>query len=209
MHIFENFNNLRHHNDLFDNLFKNHGHLDNAIMCNNDWISVLFNDLCYCFEDLLNVIDGLNDSLFLFDNDFIWDISIDLHNVGMFNALWLRKNMASILQILDLLNNVRDCNDFVDKFLNVLVDIYKHWNDSFDYFNFSWSLDEYRFCKLDDFGNFHNWTDYFLCKLLNFLNLFFSLVSYNMLFSNALNLLNFLLNIGFLNLVEEIFLLDN
>lgn len=57
--MLEHFYDLRHHCDFFYDFFKDVRHLDNFVLCDNDRISVSFDDFSGCFEHFINSMNSV------------------------------------------------------------------------------------------------------------------------------------------------------
>ncbi len=161
-----NFNDLRHLNDLFNNLLDNVWNFDN-LLHNSFYLNDLFlNDL-----NLSNFWNGVVNNLF--NNHRLFNL-YNLLNVNWnLNDFWnLNNSFHNLLHYSwnfnDSFNNLLNFNDLFSEFVNVLN--YLHWNmHNFLYFL---NLDDFD----DLFNNFFNWNDlrnfnHSLYNLLyNFLN---------------------------------------
>ena len=214
MNILQNFYNLWHNHDLFNNFLKNVWNFNEPFLVSNDW------DWC-----LLISVDNLKDLLDMIDvSDNFFEF---FHNYGFLNCS---------LNLLDSFVLILDLNDSLIFFYNFLYSFYYDWNlnDLLDnFFNISVNVNKLRhnflnfiyFWYLDnnlsyslnfmDFRNSYCFLYYFFDNLLGSNNLLYNWLDWNDLFSFNNNLFNFFTDIRYLfdyllySLVNDYFFLNS
>lgn len=134
MNILQYFNNLWHHDNLFNNLFQNIWNLNEFLFVRNYWYWCLFISI-YNLKDFFDMVD-ISHNLFelLHDNCFL-DNSFNFSDCFIF-VLYFNNFLILSNNLFDLFNNDGYFNNFLNNFFNISVNVNKLWNDSFNFNNF-------------------------------------------------------------------------
>lgn len=146
MNIFQNFNDLWHNNNFFNNFFQNVWNLNEFLFVRNDWY--------WC---LLISIDYLKNFFYMVDvSDYLFEF---FHNNCLFNDFFYLSDCLIFIfnfndffiffdNFFDLFNDDWDLNYLFDNLFNVFVNVDKLRDDSFNFNNF-WNFNN------DLFGSFY------------------------------------------------------
>jgi hypothetical protein len=137
VNIFKDFNDLRHDNDLFNDLFKNVWNFDESFFVGNDWNWSLFvsvNDL----QDLFDMVD-VSDNLFeLLHDNCLFNNSFDLSDRFVF-VLDFNDFFVFLYNFFKSFDNDWNFDDLFNDLFDVSVDIDQLWKNSFN-FNDLWNF---------------------------------------------------------------------
>lgn len=121
MDIFQNLDNLRHYNNLFDYFFKDIGNLNEFLFLNHDLNWCLFVSIDN-LKDFFDMIYISNDFFKLFNHNCLLNYSFNL-----FNSLIIVSNLNYFFvfsnNFFDLLYNHRDFNNFLYYILDISVHV--------------------------------------------------------------------------------------
>jgi hypothetical protein len=146
VHVFQYLNNLWHHNNSFNNLFKDIWDFDKFFLMRNDGDREV-NDSINNLQYFLNMVDISNHFLEFFHDNNLLDKSVNLSNsfifVSKFNNFLVFSN-----NLFELFDYYGYFDDLFNDTLDVSVDIYQLRDYSFDFNNF-WHFYDLFLCDLD------------------------------------------------------------
>jgi len=166
MNVFENLNDLRHNNNLFDDFFKNVWNFYKSFFMGDyrNWsLLVSVNNL----QDFFNVVDISDNFLEFFHDDCFFNDSFDF-----LYSFILVFNFDNLLvfsdNFLDLFDNNWNFDNFFDNFFNVSIDVDQLWNNPLNFNNFG-NLNNDFLCSFNllDFWNSDCSLNYFFNYLLS------------------------------------------